>query len=49
MNAISPYIFENHPVRVVARDGQSWFILADLCRVLDIGNPTRAAERLAGC
>lgn len=46
MNALTPFMFENSPVRVVTRDGAPWFILADVCRVLDIGNPTAAASRL---
>jgi prophage antirepressor-like protein len=27
-------------------DGNPWFVLADICRVLEIGNPTMAAGRL---
>lgn len=28
-------------------DGQPWFVLGDLCRVLDIGNPSEVRRRLA--
>lgn len=35
-----------HGVRVVERDGEPWWILADVCRVLEIGNPSDAARRL---
>lgn len=35
-----------HLVRITTRDGDPWFVLADVCRVLDIGNPSMAAGRL---
>lgn len=48
MNApISPFLFEGESlVRVVARDGSPWFVLADVCRVLEITNTGNAAARL---
>lgn len=30
----------------VCRDGNPWFVPADVCRVLEIGNPSDAARRL---
>lgn len=33
-------------VRVVDRNGEAWFVAADVCRVLELSNPTMAAERL---
>ncbi|MFO1100014.1 MAG: Bro-N domain-containing protein [Xanthobacteraceae bacterium] len=41
-----PFSFEGQPVRIIDRDGNPWFVLADVCRVLEIEQPTRAAERL---
>lgn len=38
--------FEGHDVRVTDRNGDPWFVLADVCRVLGIGNPRQAATRL---
>lgn len=38
--------FQDQPVRVVHVDGQPWFVLADLCRVLDIANPRDTAQRV---
>lgn len=32
--------------RVIDRDGVPWFVLADVCRKLGIGNPSDAASRL---
>lgn len=38
--------FESTLVRVVDRDGAPWFVLAEVCRFLGIGNPSDAAGRL---
>lgn len=47
MNALSVFSFqESHPVRVVLVEGEPWFIVADVCRALDIGNPTKAIKNL---
>jgi prophage antirepressor-like protein len=43
---IIPFDFEGNNVRVIDRDGEPWFVLADVCRVLGHTNPTVAAERL---
>lgn len=46
MTEIMPFEFESNRVGVVQRDGEPWFVLSDVCRVLDIGNPSQAATRL---
>ena len=46
MTAIMPFEFESNAVRVVDRDGQCWFVAADVCRVLNIGNSRQALARL---
>ncbi len=33
-------------VRTMIRDGEPWFVVADVCKALDIGNPTQALTRL---
>ena len=33
-------------VRTTVIDGEPWFVAADVCRALDLGNPTRALDRL---
>lgn len=38
--------FEAHVVRTVVRDGEPWFVAADVCDVLDIKNPSDALTRL---
>ena len=42
-------IFENEQfgtVRVVEQNGEPWFVAADVCRALEIGNPSDAIGRL---
>ena len=42
-------IFQNADfgeVRTVTRDGEPWFVAADVCRALEIGNPSQAISRL---
>lgn len=33
-------------VRTMMRDGEPWFVAADVCRALEIGNPSQAVSRL---
>ena len=44
---LAPFTYEDQQVRVVTIDGEPWFVLADLCRVLDVANPRNVATRLA--
>lgn len=48
--SLTPFTYGDRPVRVVTIDGEPWFVLADLCRVLDLSNhlsnPTMVADRL---
>lgn len=46
MNAIVPFRFESSPVRVVNREGQPWFVAADVCASLDIAHHRDALARL---
>jgi len=38
--------FGPEPVRVTDQNGTPWFIAADVCRILEIGNTTQALQRL---
>ena len=44
--ATYPFTFEGVAVRVVMRGDDPWFVLADVCKVLNIGNPSMSASRL---
>lgn len=46
MPSIIPFTYHDQPVRVVTIDGEPWFVLADLCKVLDIAASGRLAARL---
>ena len=43
---IVPFDFEGKAIRVVMNDDEPWWVLADVCRVLDIANAGNAAARL---
>lgn len=43
---VIPFDFEEQAVRVLMRDGEPWFVAADVCRVLDITNRHDAVGRL---
>ena len=42
-----PFQYGDAAVRTVLIDGEPWFVLADLCKVLDIRNARDVAARLA--
>lgn len=46
MHDIIPFRFEGSAFRVVQWDHTPWFVLADVCRVLDVANSRDAATRL---
>jgi prophage antirepressor-like protein len=43
---MTPFLFEEQPVRVIQRDGQPWFVAADVCKVLEIETHRDAIARL---
>lgn len=45
MNLI-PFKYESYPIRVIEQNGEPWFVLADLCKALDLSTPAKVAERL---
>lgn len=46
MTDLTPFSYVGRQVRVLTRDGAPWFVLADVCGVLDLTNPTMAAKSL---
>lgn len=47
MKPVIPFTYDGQPVRVVNIDGEPWFVLADLCRVLGIKNVKDTRNRLS--
>ena len=46
MSNIIPFSFEGHEVRVTAHNDEAHWVLTDVCAVLEIGSPHKAATRL---
>lgn len=46
MTQVMPFQFEGQNVRVVNREGVAWWVLTDVCGVLEIRNSRDAADRL---
>ncbi|ENS5983376.1 Bro-N domain-containing protein, partial [Neisseria gonorrhoeae] len=47
MNVIQSFNFNTtSPVRAFEKDGLTWFVAADVCKALEIQNPTQALEKL---
>lgn len=46
--SLIPFEYGGQQVRVIDRDGEPWFVLTDLCKVLELSNPTMVAERVDG-
>lgn len=44
--AMQVFAFQQDDVRVVVREGDPWFVAADVCACLGIGNPSQALARL---
>lgn len=48
MNEMQTFVYSGAEVRTVQKDGTPWFVLKDVCGVLNLGTPSRVAERLDG-
>lgn len=46
MNELQVFSYEGKEVRTIQRDGEPWWILKDVCEVLEISNSRMVAERL---
>lgn len=46
MNDLQVFNFNEMELRTVIKDGEPWFVAADVCRVLGLGNPTMAVSKL---
>ena len=46
MTAVELFAYEGQQVRTVVVDGEPWFVAADVCRILDLGNVSMAVSRL---
>lgn len=46
MNEIQVFNFKGNDIRIVKVDGETWWVLKDVCNVLGLTTPARVAERL---
>lgn len=46
MNELQIFNYESNEVRTVMRNGEPWFCLTDVCKVLGLSNPTAVVDRL---
>jgi prophage antirepressor-like protein len=46
VSILATFTYGEKPVRVVQLEGEPWFVAADVCAVLEIGNPTMALRSL---
>jgi prophage antirepressor-like protein len=46
MEQMKTLIFESRAVRTINREGEMWWVLKDVCDVLEISNPSVVADRL---
>ncbi|MEC0140769.1 phage antirepressor KilAC domain-containing protein [Paenibacillus macerans] len=46
MNKPQIFNFHGQQIRTIDKDGQPWFVLTDVCSVLEIGNPSQVKVRL---
>ena len=46
VNALQVFSFEGKEIRTVQRSGEPWWVLKDICDVLQLSNPSMIADRL---
>ena len=46
MNELTVFNYGESPIRTMQQNGEIWWVLADVCKVLEIKNVTQAAQRL---
>ena len=45
-NKLELFNFEGNKIRTVIQNGEPWWVLTDLCKILGLSNPSDAAKRL---
>lgn len=46
LNKYSVWDYQNNQIRILKINNEPWWILTDVCKVLELSNPSRVAERL---
>ena len=46
MNNLQVFNYNGNEVRTIQKDGEPWWVLKDVCNVLDLSDTNKTAERL---
>ena len=46
MNEVTNWTFGETEIRTIERDGEPWWVLSDVCKVLELNSPHKVADRL---
>ena len=46
MNELQIFSYNGNEVRTIQKDGEPWWVLKDVCNVLDLSDTNKTAERL---
>lgn len=46
MNDLIPFTYGDQPIRTIQINGETWFVAADICALLDLGSPHKAVGAL---
>ena len=46
MNELQKFMYNDKEVRVVVKEGEPWFVAADVCKLLGVGNASVAVRRI---
>ncbi|MGN0629981.1 MAG: phage antirepressor KilAC domain-containing protein [Ruminococcus sp.] len=46
MNDIKTWNYESSEIRTIEKNGEPWWVLADVCKALEISNPSKVAQRI---
>lgn len=46
MSEIKIWNYDNSEIRTIEKDGEPWWVLSDVCKVLELSNPSKVAQRL---
>lgn len=46
MNTLKSWDYGSHEIRTIEKDGEPWWVLSDVCKVLELSSPHKIADRL---
>lgn len=46
MTSLTQFVFNSQQVRIISVNGDPWFVASDVCKILELGNVSKALSRL---